>query len=237
MPAAELVAEAAAAGVGRIVAIGVGHASSLRAVELTGEHEGVFAAVGVHPNDADGFTDDDLVWLRELAAHPKVVAIGECGLEFYRDHATPGNQRRAFSAQIALARETGLPLVIHTRDAARDTLDMLAEEAGGVPVILHCFSLPEHLDEAAERGYMLSFAGPVTFPKSLDLQEAARRAPAELLLVETDSPYLAPVPRRGRPNHPANVAHTLRFVAGLRGVTEAELDDLTTANAARVFGW
>jgi TatD DNase family protein len=237
VPAAELVAEAAAAGVDRIVAIGVGRASSERAVALAEEHFGVHAAVGVHPNDADGFIDDDLVWLRDLCAHPRVVAVGECGLDHYRDHALPVNQRRAFSAQIALAREVGLPLVIHTRDAARETLDMLAAEAGDHPVILHCFSLFEHLDEVVERGYLLSFAGPVTFPKSLELQRAAREVPDELLLVETDSPYLAPVPRRGRPNRPANVAHTLRFIAGLRGVSEAELDELTTANAARVFGW
>lgn len=230
-------AEAAAAGVERIVAIGVGRESSERAVALAHEHPAVHAAVGVHPNDADLFTDDDLVWLRRLCDDPRVVAVGECGLDHYRDAALPANQRRAFAAQIALATEVGLPLVIHTRAAARETLDMLAEHAGDHPVILHCFSLPEHLDEVVERGYMLSFAGPVTFPKSLDLQRAAAAAPDALLLVETDSPYLAPVPRRGRPNRPANVAHTLRFVAGLRGVTEAELDELTTANAARVFGW
>ncbi len=237
MPAAELVAEAAAAGVERIVAIGVGRASSERAVTLSREHPGVRAAVGVHPNDADGFTEADLVWLAELAALPEVVAIGECGLDHYRDHARPDAQRRAFSAQIGLAREVGLPLVIHTRDAARETLDVLAAEADGHPVVLHCFSLTDHLDEVVERGYMLSLAGPVTFPRSTDLQEAARRIPGNLLLVETDSPYLAPVPRRGRPNRPANVAHTLRFVAGLRGVPEGELDALTSANAARVFGW
>jgi TatD DNase family protein len=230
------VAEAAAAGVETIVAIGVGRASSEAAVALTQEHPGVFAAVGVHPNDADAFTPADEVWIRDLLAHPKVVAVGECGLDYYRDHARPDAQRRAFSAQIGLARESGKPLVIHTRDAADETFAMLEREAGDHPVVLHCFSLPDRLGEAAERGYMLSFAGPVTFPKSLELQRAARDAPAELLLVETDSPYLAPVPRRGRPNRPANVAHTLRFVAGLRGVSEAELDALTTSNASRVFG-
>lgn len=228
-------AEAAAAGVDRIVAIGVGRASSESAVALADEHPGVFAAVGVHPNDADAYTPADDAWIRELLAHPKVVAVGECGLDFYRDHARPDAQRRAFSAQIGLAREAGLPLVIHTRDAADETFAMLDAEAAGHPVVLHCFSLPDRLDEAAERGWMLSFAGPVTFPKSVELQEAARRAPAELLLVETDSPYLAPVPRRGRPNRPANVAHTLRFVAALRGVSEGDLDALTTANAVRVL--
>ena len=229
-------AEAAAAGVEKIVAIGVGRESSERAVALAEEFPGVYAAVGVHPNDADGFTPADEVWIRALLAHPRVVAVGECGLDFYRDHARPQAQRAAFSAQIGLAREAGLPLVIHTRDAAEETFAMLEREAGDHPVVLHCFSLPERLREASERGYLLSFAGPVTFPKSLELQRAAREAPAELLLVETDSPYLAPVPRRGRPNRPANVAHTLRFVAALRGVSEADLDALTTSNASRVFG-
>lgn len=232
-----MIEEARAAGVERIVAIGVGRESSERAIALAEAHPGVSATVGVHPNDADGFTDADLDWLRALAAHPQVVAVGECGLDYFRDHATPQNQRRAFSAQIALAREAGLPLVIHTREAAADTLAMLADEAGGLTVVLHCFSLPEHLDEVVGRGYVLSFAGPVTFPRSVELHRAAHDVPGHLLMVETDSPYLAPVPRRGRPNRPANVAHTLRFIAGLRGVPEEELDELTSANAARVFGW
>jgi TatD DNase family protein len=221
----------------RVVTIGVGRRSSEGAIALAEAHPEVYAAIGVHPNDADGFTDDDIAWMRDLAAHPKVVAVGECGLDYFRDHARPEAQRRAFVAQIALAREVGLPLVIHTREAADDTLEVLADEAAGQPVILHCFSLPERLDEVVERGYLLSFAGPVTFPRSIELQRAARDVPGHLLLVETDSPYLTPVPRRGRPNRPANVAHTLRFVAGLRGVTEGELDDLTTANAARAFAW
>lgn len=232
-----MIEEARVAGVERIVAIGVGRESSEGAVALAESHPGVFATVGVHPNDADGFTDDDIAWMRDLAAHPKVVAVGECGLDYFRDHARPENQRRAFSAQISLARESGLPLVIHTREAADDTLGMLADEAAGVTVVLHCFSLPERLGEVVERGYVLSFAGPVTFPRSVELHRAAHDVPGHLLMVETDSPYLAPVPRRGRPNRPANVAHTLRFIAGLRGVSEEELDALTSANAARTFGW
>ncbi len=232
-----LVAEAAEAGVERIVTIGMGRASSERAIALTEEHPGVYAAIGVHPHDADGFTDADTAWMRDLAGHPKVVAIGECGLDYYRDHARPEAQKRAFSAQIGVAREVGLPLVIHTREAADDTLAMLDAEAAGHPTILHCFSLPDRLDEVVARGHMLSFAGPVTYRRSHDLQRAAAGAPADRLLVETDSPYLAPVPRRGRPNRPANVAHTLRFIAALRDMPEADLDALTSANAARVFGW
>jgi TatD DNase family protein len=221
----------------RIVAIGVGRASSESAVALAEAHDEVYAAVGVHPNDADGFTPDDIAWIRDLCAHPRVVAVGECGLDYFRDRARPDAQRRAFVAQIAIARDAGLPLVIHTRAATDDTLAVLVSEAAGHPVVLHCFSMPERLAEVVERGYMVSFAGPVTFPRSIELQTAARDVPARLLLVETDSPYLAPVPRRGRPNRPANVAHTLRFVAGLRGVSEGELDELTSANAARTFAW
>ena len=230
-------AEARAAGVERIVTIGVGRESSERAIALCEAHPELRAAVGVHPHDADGFTAADEAWIRDLAAHPAVVAIGECGLDFHYDNSARPAQRRAFSAQIGLAREAGLPLVIHTRDAADETLAVLEAEADGHPVVLHCFSMPERLDEVAERGYLLSFAGQVTYPKAGDLQRAAAAAPDDLVLVETDSPYLAPVPRRGRPNRPANVAHTLRFVAGLRGVSEEALDGLTTRNAARVFAW
>jgi TatD DNase family protein len=231
------VSEAAAAGVERIVTIGVGRESSERAIALCEAHPEVRAAIGVHPHDADGFTAADEAWIRDLAAHPGVVAIGECGLDFHYDNSARPAQRRAFSAQIGLARETGLPLVIHSRDAAGETLAILAAEAAGHRIVLHCFSMPERLDEVAERGYMVSIAGQVTYRGADDLRAAAAAAPGDLLLVETDSPYLAPVPRRGRPNRPSNVAHTLRAVAGLRGLSEEALDELTTRNAARVFAW
>jgi len=231
------VSEAAAAGVERIVTIGVGRESSERAVALCEAHPELRAAVGVHPHDADGFRPADEDWIRELAAHPAVVAIGECGLDFHYDNSPRDAQRRAFSAQVGLARETALPLVIHTRDAAEETLAILADEADGHPVVLHCFSMPERLDEVVERGYVVSIAGQVTYRGAGDLRAAAAAVPGELLLVETDSPYLAPVPRRGRPNRPANLAHTLRAVAALRGVSEEALDELTTRNAARVFAW
>lgn len=232
-----MVAEARAAGVERIVTIGVGRASSERAVALAEVHPEVYAAVGVHPHDADAYTPADDAWIRELAAHPKVVAIGECGLDYFRDRAEPAAQARAFAAQIGLARETGLPVVVHTREAGQDTVALLDREAGDHPVVLHCFSLPERLAEVAERGWYVSFAGQLTYPRNTDLHTAARDAPADRILVETDSPYLAPVPRRGRPNRPANVVHTLRVLAALRGSTEEELDALTTANARRCFGW
>jgi TatD DNase family protein len=231
------VAEAVAAGVERIVTIGVGRASAERAVALCEAHPEVRAAVGVHPHDADGFTAADEAWIRELAEHPAVVAVGECGLDFHRGHSRPDAQRRAFSRQIGIALDVGLPLVVHTRDAADETLAMLAGEAADHPVVMHCFSMPERLDEVVERGYLVSLAGQVTYPSAGDLRRAAGAVPDDLLLLETDSPYLSPVPRRGRPNRPANVAHTLRAVAGLRGVSAEALDGLTTRNAARVFAW
>jgi len=221
----------------RIVTIGCGRASSEHAVELTIEFPEVYAAIGVHPHDADGFRRADEEWIGRLAEQPKVVAIGECGLDYYRDNATREGQLRAFVAQVGLARELDLPLVIHTRDADDDTLAVLGREAEGHSVILHCFSMVERVDEVVERGYLTSFAGQLTYPTATDLHDAARRIPPEHLLVETDAPYLAPVPRRGRPNRPANVVHTLRFLAGLRGEEPESLNATTAANAARVFGW
>lgn len=235
MPVDDLISDAAAAGVERIVSIGVGRESSEGAVALAERYPSVFAVVGVHPNDANDFSAADEGWIRRLAASPRVVAVGECGLDFFRDRATPANQEEAFTAQIAIARDTALPLVIHTRDAARATLDILRREADGLTVVLHCFSLVDHVDEVIERGYYTSLAGQLTYPKATDLHAAARRLPMDRLLVETDSPYLAPVPRRGRPNRPANVAHTLRFLADLHGVAEGEMDRLTTENTLRAF--
>ncbi|MFN8110887.1 MAG: TatD family hydrolase [Thermoleophilia bacterium] len=239
VPVPQLLRAAADAGVERVVTIGVGRESSVRAVALAEEHPMVWAAVGVHPHDADGWTDADAHWVAELAAHPRVVAVGECGLDHFRNHSTPEAQMRAFTAQIALARAAGLPLVIHTREATEETLDVLERQADGVVVILHCFSITEaaHVDRVIDAGWFTSFAGPITYPKNEELRAAAARIPADRLLVETDSPYLAPVPRRGRPNEPANVAHTLAALAAVRGMAVGECDALTTANAARAFGW
>lgn len=232
-----MIAEAAAAGVTRIVTIGCGRASSETAVALAEAHPGVRAAVGVHPHDADGWSDADADWILRLAGHPRVVAIGECGLDHHYDRSARDAQERAFRAQIALARRAGLPVVVHTRDAAADTVRILDEDAAGLDVVLHCFSLPAHTEAIAGRGWYCSFAGTLTFPRSDDLRAAAAALPAERLLVETDTPYLAPVPRRGRPNRPAYVAHTLAVLAETRGLSPAEAAALTDANAARVFGW
>lgn len=235
--AGELVAAAREAGVARIATVGMDGPSIERSLAIAAEHEAVVAIVGRHPNMAAGFDDEALAEIELAAAHPLVRAIGETGLDYYRDRAPREDQQRAFEAQIDLAAKLGLPLVIHTRQAEEDTFAMLRERAGELTVILHCFSAPGRLDEAVERGYLCSFAGNVTYPKAEDLHAAARDVPDELLLVETDSPYLSPQPLRGKPNQPANVVHTARWVAQLRGVDYAQLEHVVESNAARVFGW
>lgn len=234
---AELVAAADAAGVTRILTVGTDSASCRAALQSAEAFPQVLAAIGRHPNEAHGFDDADLAELRALAAHERCVAIGETGLDFYREGAPRADQERAFRAQIGLARETGKPLVIHTRAADEDTLQVLADEAEGVSVVLHCFSMPDRLEECLERGYAISFAGNVTYPSAKNLAEAARKVPDERLLVETDAPYLTPQAVRKHRNQPAFVAHTAAFVAELRGVSAPELGALVERNAARVFGW
>ncbi len=165
------------------------------------------------------------------------MAIGETGLDFYRDATPPSDQERAFAAQIELARQTGKPLVIHSRAAAERTLAQLSAEAEGVSVIMHCFSMPEQLDECLDRGYAISFAGNVTYPSAGDLAEAARQVPEERLLVETDAPFLSPQAVRRERNQPAFVAHTLAFLADLRGADPDALGDAVERNAAQIFGW
>jgi len=197
----------------------------------------VWAAVGRHPNHAKGFDAADLAELRALAAHPRCAAVGETGLDFYRDYAPREDQERAFAAQIELARELGKPLVIHSRAAELQTLAQLAAEARGVSVVMHCFSMPERLEECLERGYAISFAGNVTYRSAGDLAQAARGVPDERLLVETDAPYLTPQPVRKHRNEPAFVVHTAAFIAELRGVSVAELGATVERNAARLLGW
>jgi TatD DNase family protein len=236
-PDDELVARAREAGLTRLATVGMDDESIERALEAAGAHDEVVAIVGRHPNEATGFTDDDLAAIERAAADAGVHAIGETGLDYYRDRAPRDHQMRAFIGHAELARQLDLPLVIHTRAAEDDTFRVLREHAEGVAVILHCFSAPSRLDECIERGWFCSFAGNVTYPKATDLQDAARRVPDELLLVETDSPYLSPQPVRGKPNEPANVVRTAEYVAELRGVSYEELDATVERNAARVFGW
>jgi TatD DNase family protein len=236
-PDGELVSRAREAGVRRIATVGTDPESVTRALAAADEHEAVYAIVGRHPHESAGFDGTALDAIERAAAHPGVLAIGETGLDYYRDLSPREDQRRAFEAQLELAGRLGLPAVIHTRAADADTFALLREHAARLTVVLHCFSAPDRLGECVEQGYMCSFAGNVTFPKAVELQEAARELPDELLLVETDSPYLAPQPVRGKANEPANVAHTARFVADLRGVAYDELERTVEANAARVLRW
>jgi TatD DNase family protein len=237
-PDAELVAAAVEAGVSRLVTIGIDGASCRAALAAAEDFPQVYAAVGRHPNSATGFDDADLAELEALAAHPKCVAVGETGLDFYRDGAPRADQERAFRAQIELARSVGKPLVIHTREAADDTLGILDSEAVGVRVILHCFSMPERIDEClAHPDWWISFAGNVTYPKASPLRVAALRVPAERLLVETDAPFLSPQPVRGKMNQPANVVMTAQALAVERRVAYEELSAAVGASAAEVFGW
>jgi TatD DNase family protein len=236
-PDRELVQRARDAGVSRIATVGTDPASVARALAAAREHEEVTAIVGRHPHESAGFAEGDLGEIEQAAAEPEVRAIGETGLDYYRDLAPREDQRRAFEAQLDLAARLELPVVIHTRAAEEDTFALLATFAERLTVVLHCFSAPDRIDECVERGYVCSFAGNVTYAKATDLQQAARDVPAELLLVETDSPYLSPQPVRGKPNEPANVTHTAGRVAELRGVEYAELERTVEANAARVFGW
>jgi TatD DNase family protein len=242
-PDAQLVAAAEAVGVKRLLAVGTDGSSCRAALAAAEAFPQVFAAVGRHPNAAKGFNRADLAELRALAAHKRCLAIGETGLDFYRDGAPRADQERAFAAQIALARETDKPLVIHTRAAAAETLAQLAAEAQGVSIVMHCFSMPERLEECLERGYAISFAGNVTYRSAVDLAEAARQVPDERLLVETDAPYLTPQAVRrlkgtGKSrNQPAFVAHTVAFLAELRGVSEQALGEIVERTAVGVFGW
>jgi len=233
----ELVAAAADAGVNRMLTVGTNGATCREALLSAERFEQVLAAIGRHPNEASGFDDADLAELHALAEHPRCAAIGETGLDYFRDYAPRADQERAFHAQIALARETGKPLVIHTRAAEDDTIDTLRDHARNVTVILHCFTMTDRLDECLEQGWWISFAGNVTYPNATDIADAARRVPSERLLVETDAPYLTPQVVRRERNQPAFVAHTARFIAEQREIAYEELEALVEHNAQELFGW
>ena len=233
-PVADLLARARAAGVVGVVTIGTGIDSCRRSLALAEEHEGVVAALGVDPHQASTPEAGRVGELRALLAHPRAVAVGETGLDNHHRLAAPRDQLALFEAQLALAGELELPVVVHSREAAGATAAALAGFSG--LVVLHCFSSPDLLDVAVERGYYVSFAGNVTYPKSTDLRAAAAAVPADRLLAETDSPYLAPQPRRGRPNEPANLVHTVRVLAEARRVGPDELAAALHANAATAFG-
>jgi TatD DNase family protein len=230
----EAVQRAAEVGVARVLTVGTDVEDCRRALELAERHEGVFAILGIHPHEAGTVTSEDLAALRELLGHAKAVAVGETGFDWYRDHAPPEDQRRVFLAQLELADELGKAVVIHTRAADDDTPTALAGFGG--TVVLHCFSSPRMLPTALERGWYVSFAGNATFPKAVDLRLAATQVPADRILAETDSPYLAPQPVRGRRNEPANVVHTLEALALARGDEPSELEAQIERNASACFG-
>ena len=229
----ELLERARAAGVERVIAVGSGIDSCRAALAVAEQEPGVFAALGIHPHQAGGEEAARLDELRELLAHVRAVAVGETGLDFYRDWAPRERQHEVFAAQLELAAEVGKPVVVHNRDADAETAELLGSFDG--TVVLHCFSSPGLLEPALERGYYVSFAGNVTFPKADALREAARRVAADRILAETDSPYLAPQPLRGKPNEPAHVIHTVAALAEARGADAARLVDQIDINATAAF--
>jgi TatD DNase family protein len=233
---AEVLGRAREAGVGRVVTVGTTIESCRASLALCEEHDGVFAALGLHPHEAAGVGAQDLDNLRELLAHPKAVAVGETGLDYYRDLAPRDRQAESFRAQVELAVEVGKPLVVHTRAADEDTVAALRELPRGTKVVLHCFSSSALLEPALEHGWHVSFAGNLTYPKAPELRWAAARVPAERLLLETDCPYLAPQAVRGKRNEPAYVMHTLAVAAEARGEDVVALEAQVETNAAALFG-
>jgi TatD DNase family protein len=239
----EIVATARDAGVGRMLNVGLGRDSNATAVAGAERHEEVFATAGCHPTSAGELDEELEAEIARLAGHEKVRAVGETGIDHYRETATPAEQRRALEAQVEIAREHGLPVVIHARDrdgetsATDEVFEILDARADGVPVILHCFLAPWRVQDAIDRGWFCSFSGIVTYPRSDALREAAAALPPELLLVETDAPYLAPQSVRGKPNEPAHVVATARAVAEVRGEAYEDLERVVEANARGLFGW
>ena len=234
-----VVSHAKEAGVVRIIvpAVELGNAEII--LKLAEEYAGVFAAVGVHPNSAANWQDSWVQALRELAAHPKVVAIGEIGLDYYRDYCLPATQHHALRLQLELAADLKLPVILHNREADHDLLRILATSPiseRSTPGVLHSFSSDwDVAHQALDMGFYIGFTGPVTYPKAESLREVAARIPLDRLLVETDAPFLAPQPRRGRRNEPAFVGRVAETIAGLRGLTAAELAAHTARNFDALF--
>ncbi|MEU5880149.1 TatD family hydrolase [Spirillospora sp. NPDC047279] len=236
-PVTEQVAAARAAGVTRIVTIGCDLPSSRWAAETAVEHDNVYAAVAIHPNETTDVDEAVLADIGRLAEQPRVRAIGETGLDYYRDWAPKDDQHRSFRAHIEIAKRSGKALVIHDRDAHDDVLSILREEGAPDRVVFHCFSGDGDMAKVcADRGYVMSFAGNVTFKNAEPLRDALRAAPLDLILVETDAPFLTPIPHRGKPNASYLVPHTVRFMAEVKGVEVADLCTAIAATGERVFG-
>jgi TatD DNase family protein len=235
---ADVLAAARAAGVTTMLNISTREREWGDIIATAEREPDVWASIGIHPHEADEHPDIDTARLVEAASHPRVVAIGETGLDYYYDHSDRDRQRASFRAHVAASRDTGLPLIIHTRDAEDDTLAILAEEkrVGDFPALIHCFTASQQFaDNVLELGLFISLSGIVTFKSAADLQAVAKGIPAERLLIETDSPFLAPVPHRGKPCEPAFVADTARFLARLRDESVEELMENTAANFFTLF--
>ncbi|HEX8571153.1 MAG TPA: TatD family hydrolase [Allosphingosinicella sp.] len=233
-----VLARARAAGVESMLNISTRQSEWDEVIGLAERESDVFASVGIHPHEADAHPDVQTATLVERAAHPRVVGIGESGLDYYYDHSDRERQRSSFRAHIAAARETGLPIIVHTREAEADTYAILSEEMGkgAYSGVIHCFTASQDFaDKALELGLYVSISGIVTFKNAKELQSSAIMIPSDRLLIETDSPFLAPVPHRGRPCEPAFVADTARFLAGLRGESVEALAERTAANFRTLF--
>ncbi|MFN3462259.1 MAG: TatD family hydrolase [Oceanibaculum sp.] len=233
-----VVARARAAGIGRMVTICTKITEFERVRAIAERYDDIYCTVGIHPHEADSQPEIDTARLIEAARHPKVVGIGETGLDYFYEHSAREAQQRSFRAHIQASRETGLPLVVHTRDADEDTVAILKDEMGqgNYPGLIHCFSSSAWLaEECLKLGLYISLSGIVTFKKAEALRETVKALPLDRILVETDSPYLAPVPHRGKRNEPAFVAHTAKVVAELKGVGMAEIEARTTENFLHLF--
>ena len=236
LAAADQISNARSEGVATLITVGTDMASSTQAVQTAARHDGVWAVVGIHPNDAMEATPHVLEVIDTLAHHEQVLGIGETGLDYYRDHTTPQQQAAAFREHIALAKKHDKTLVVHCREAWTDCLRILDQEGAPARVVMHCFSGDVNVvDRCAANGWFMSFAGNVTFKNAGDLRVAASQAPVELLLTETDSPFLSPEPHRGRPNQPARVPLVARTLAGVKNVPVEEMAETTVANARRAF--
>jgi TatD DNase family protein len=233
-----VVARARAAGVATMVTIGTRISEFERVRRIAERYDDVYCTVGIHPHEAASEPEIDVAGLVELTKHPKVIGIGETGLDFYYDHSPRDRQAEVFRTHIVAARESGLPLIVHSRGADAETAEILqaGAAAGELQGLIHCFSTTRQLsDKAIEIGFMISLSGILTFKNAIELREIAQEIPVEHLLVETDAPYLAPVPHRGKRNEPAFIAHTANHLAELRGMAPAELAAATTANFFRLF--
>lgn len=234
----EVIQRAKDEGVERMVVVGFDRPTIIRAMELIEEYEFIYASIGWHPVDAIDMVDDDLLWIEELAKHPKVVALGEMGLDYYWDKSPKDIQQEVFRKQIRLAKKINLPIVIHNRDATNDIVTILKEEnAAEVGGIMHCFSgSVEIARECVEMNFYISLGGPVTFKNAKKPKEVAEFIPLEKLLIETDCPYLAPHPYRGKRNEPSYVKLVAEQIAELKGITFEEVAQTTTENAKKLFG-